>query len=82
MDTMIPVSILPGVVWPALPSAEGAHELAMLYQLEKSEKWAPEQLLEVQFRQLSELLLHAWKTCPFYRASLLRMRKGPGCSDT
>jgi phenylacetate-CoA ligase len=70
MKPVLPLSNLPGIVWPTLPNPEGTVQLALLYQLEQSEKWSPEQLLEVQYRQLSELLFHAWKTCPFYRARL------------
>lgn len=82
MQTLFPHSNLPGIVWPALPDPAGIFQLALLYQLEQSEKWAPEQLLEVQYRQLSELLLHAWKTCPFYRTRLEAAGYAPGSGVT
>lgn len=70
MQYALPLSCLPGIAWPALPEPAGTAQLALLYQLEQSEKWPPEQLAAVQYRQLSELLHHAWKTSPFYRARL------------
>lgn len=70
MQYQLPISGLPGIVWPAFPSPAGIVQLAILYQLEQSEKWPPEQLAAVQFLQLSKLLDHAWKTSPFYRLRL------------
>lgn len=78
MRPVLPLSNLPGIVWPTIPGASGVYQLALLYQLEQSEKWSPEQLIEVQYRQLSELLLHAWNTCQFYRASLKAAGYTPG----
>lgn len=78
MNHALPLSSLPGIVWPTLPEPAGTHELALLYQFGQSEKWSPEQLLEVQFRQLSELLFHAWKTAPFYRNRLQVAGYTPG----
>jgi phenylacetate-CoA ligase len=40
--------------------------LAILYQLEKSQWWQPEALLEHQFRQLNEVWRHACASVPFY----------------
>jgi len=41
--------------------------LAVLYQLEQSQWWSAEQLLESQFAQLALLCTHAEKEIPFYR---------------
>lgn len=62
-------SSVSGVAWPALPTAEGATALALQFQLERSQRLAPERLRELQFRQLEALLRHAWETVPWYRAS-------------
>lgn len=75
---VLPRSSLPGIVWPTLPEPAGSAQLAFLYQLEQSETWSPEYLATVQFRQLSELLSHAWKTAPFYRARLKAAGYVPG----
>lgn len=48
------------------PTAEG-QLLAMLYQLEQSQWWSPEQLREAQLDQLRLLCAHASKEIPFYR---------------
>jgi phenylacetate-CoA ligase len=63
-------SSIPGIRWPALPTASGASLLACLYQLEQSQWWTPEELQEEQFLQLNLLLKHAYETIPFYRELL------------
>ena len=68
--TAVPGSALDGVMWPALPGAEGARMLALQYQFAQSERWSPAQLREAQFKQLTQLLHHAKTTVPFYRERL------------
>jgi len=63
----LPFSCVPGIAWPALPTAAGASMLAMQWQLEQSQWWTPEELLERQFAQLAELLEHAIARVPAYR---------------
>jgi len=63
----VPTSELPGVVWPAMPSIEGARMLATQFQFAQSERWTPQQLSRAQFAQLGLLLRHARDTVPFYR---------------
>jgi len=60
-------SALSNIGWPALLDATGAQQLAMQFQLEQTQYWPPEQLLEQQLRQLRELLVHAAATVPYYR---------------
>jgi phenylacetate-CoA ligase len=60
-------SAIPGSVWPAIPAADGAHALALQFQLELSQWYRPDQLRELQFRQLDVLLRHAHATVPYYR---------------
>lgn len=62
-------SAMPGSHWPAIPGAQGAQLLALLFQLERSQWLEPEQLRELQFRQLDALLRHACSTVPYYRES-------------
>jgi hypothetical protein len=52
-------STVSGVVWPAVPDAKAASMLALLYQLDHSQWWPPEDLRAAQFGQLALLLAHA-----------------------
>ena len=54
-----------GIVWPALPSQRGAMLLSLLYQLEETQWWSAERLLEAQLGRLNALLRHAWETVPW-----------------
>lgn len=63
-------SSLGGMAWPALPTGGAANLLALLYQLDRTQWWTPEQLRESQFRQLALLLKHACESVPFYRDRL------------
>jgi phenylacetate-coenzyme A ligase PaaK-like adenylate-forming protein len=62
-------SAVPGVVWPAIPSANGALVLSVLHQLERTQWLSPAKLLELQLRQLAVLLRHAFATVPYYKSS-------------
>ncbi|MBY0269857.1 MAG: hypothetical protein K2X06_08325 [Burkholderiales bacterium] len=68
--TALPLSALPGVTWPAMPTVEGARALALQYQFVQSERWPLEQLRAMQFAQIRQLLRHARGTVPFYRDRL------------
>jgi phenylacetate-CoA ligase len=68
--TAVPLSALSGVIWPAVPAAEGARMLATQFQFAQSERWLPAQLRTAQFAQLRILLRHARDTVPFYRERL------------
>jgi len=65
-----PISTIEGLVWPGLPGRYGQGLLSLLYQLEQSQWWTPEELRRHQFRQLGALLRHAMETVPFYRGRL------------
>jgi len=66
----IPRSGISDLRWPALPVAEAARMLALQYQLARTERWAPENLLAHQFAQLDQLVAHCHRTMPFYRERL------------
>lgn len=68
--TTVPASLVPGLLWPALPGVPGQRMLAMQYQFSQSECWPLQQLREAQFTQLAHLLRHARDTVPFYRDRL------------
>ena len=53
--------------WPATPPPYSAGLLSVLFQLERSQWWTPEELASQQFRQLNHVVQHAYRTVPFYR---------------
>lgn len=61
-------SAIPEIVWPALPDQQGAALLAMLQQLEQSQWWSPQTLLEQQLAQFGLLAEYADRHSPFYQA--------------
>lgn len=63
-------SAVGGTVWPAMPDEAGALALAVQFQLEQTQWWAPHALERQQLLQLSELLRHAHDTIPFWRERL------------
>ena len=75
-------SVTKGVVWPALPSQRGAALLSLLFQLEETQWWSAERLLQSQMRQLETLLRHAWDTVPYYRDRLGHAGYAPGQAVT
>jgi phenylacetate-CoA ligase len=70
-------SSLAGLEWPALPDATHAQVLALAFQLEHSQWWPPEELLEQQLRQASRVVEHARRTTPFYSECLDGLEFGP-----
>lgn len=61
-------SIVPGIVWPAIPDQGAANIPALLKQLEQSQWWQPEQLLQKQLEQFRLLATYAHQHSPFFRA--------------
>jgi len=55
-----------GIGWPAIPIPPAAALLAVQFQLEQSQWWSPQTILQHQFRQLAGLVAHARNTVPFY----------------
>ncbi|MFQ5668733.1 MAG: phenylacetate--CoA ligase family protein [Candidatus Binatia bacterium] len=51
--------------------------LAILFQLEQSQWWTAQRILDRQFRQLGLLLAHARRTVPFYRERLVEIGIAP-----
>lgn len=70
MTMPIPISCLPEIRWPAVPTPKAAGILALLLQLEQSQWWAADELIAHQRQQLAHLLDHAFRTVPFYRERL------------
>ena len=63
-------SVADSIIWPAAPHPAAGAILGLLYQLERSQWWRPEELREHQFRQLGLLAEHARRTVPYYRQKL------------
>ena len=78
----VPVSATEGILWPALPSAAGAQRLGLLYQLQQSQGWSPDDLHAWQMRQVSVLLDHAQRTVPYYTERLRAAGVRPGAPVT
>ncbi|MGH8671834.1 MAG: phenylacetate--CoA ligase family protein [Burkholderiales bacterium] len=71
VDLELPIrSSIAGIGWPALPSPDASALLAALYQLEQSQWWPQQRMLELQLRQLSVVLAHSYKASPFMRRRL------------
>ena len=66
---------VPGALWPALPRRGGDAVLALLYQFDRTERYAPERLAALQRAQLALLLSHAHQTSRFYREHWGRNRE-------
>lgn len=77
-----PTSIVSSIAWPAIPSPQSASMLAMQYQLEVSQWWDADTLLQLQLQQLSRLLYHAHRTIPFYKDRLEKAGYKPGLDVT
>jgi phenylacetate-CoA ligase len=66
----IPKSNIHKIIWPAIVPPQGTAQLALMYQLEQSQWWTPEEIEQQQFRQLNVLLHHAFNTTNFYHERL------------
>jgi phenylacetate-CoA ligase len=74
-------SAVEGIDWPGIPAPKNAAMLAVLFQLERSQWWSADRLLEYQRRQLSALLRHTAAHVPFYRARLDGLAALPETGD-
>ncbi len=69
-----PNSGVGGIQWPALPGSMDIHAFAILYQIEQSQWWSPDELLAAQFRQVGELAEFALRNIPYYSDRLAPLR--------
>ena len=60
-------SSIAGAVWPAVPQRDAGAALALLYQLDRTERLPADRLAALQRAQLALLLTHARASSPFYR---------------
>lgn len=63
-------SQIPGLVWPPLPGTRQSAVLALLFQMESSQRLSTTALRERQSAQLRALLVHARRHCRYYRERL------------
>lgn len=63
----MPASAVEGLAFPAVPDARAAALLAILWQFDRTQWWAPERLAALQRAQLHALLRHAVEQVPHYR---------------
>lgn len=67
---IMPLSDVPGMAWPPMPSMEAATLLALQFEFQQSE-WLPSEILEArQMLQLDTLFKHVYTNMPFYRNRL------------
>jgi len=81
-EAFLPRSVMPGILWPAIPDYSGALLLALQVQFNVSERWSSETLREHQFAQISLVLEHAFRTAPFWRERLARAGYREGMKAT
>lgn len=59
-------SAIGDIHWPAVPDQRGSALLALLFQLERSQWWPADRIVERQLGQLEGLLHHAVQSVPWY----------------
>jgi len=64
------VSAVKGIAWPAIPRPEDAAIMALVAQLDHSQRWPREKLATMQLAQADILLKFAAATVPHYEQSL------------
>ena len=65
------------MAWPAALTGRAAELMALQQQFDQSQWWSLEQLRTQQFRQLGQLVAHAYLQVPFYRERLQAARIDP-----
>ncbi len=60
------------LLYPAWEIKNGSHRLRYLAELEKSQFWSRERLLEHQWARFRKIVTHAYATCSYYRESFRR----------
>ena len=71
-------SSVENLIWPVVQGGRAAELMALQRQFDASQWWAPEQLQQMQFKQLSALADHAYKQVPYYQDRLRKAGFRPG----
>lgn len=77
-DALPFASALSDIVWPAATSPRGMATLSLLFQLERTQWWPAERLLDRQQAQLKRLIEHAAAHVPFYQGRLATLADAEG----
>lgn len=70
-------SAIPNAVWPAIPKQNDLVKMSLLFQLQQTQWWTPEEIDRMQRRQLSVLVDLARQGSPWYRKRLRRLSFNP-----
>lgn len=62
-----PALLIKHVLYPLLALKNGSARLRYLRELEKSQYWSAERLLDQQWEFFKAIVAHAYETCPYYR---------------
>jgi phenylacetate-CoA ligase len=71
-----PRTLLPTTRLPAIPSAHGDQQLALQFQLDRTQWWTAAELEAAQLKTLRVLVEHARATSPYYRERFTRAGLG------
>lgn len=74
----VPRSGVRDIAWPALPDELNARMLALQFQYEETERWAPADIEAQQFQQIGALLNFCHTAIPFWRDRLRKAGLRPG----
>ncbi len=77
----IPISAVPGLVWPAVPTQHASMFAAVMFQLEQTQWWDAERLADAQFAQLRHVVAHGYTHSPEYRDLLDEAGVSPADGD-
>jgi len=67
---------------PLFDGVKGRQTIAHWRDAERTQWWSREQLEELQFRCLKDLVQHAWDTCPYYRSEWESLGLSPAALST
>lgn len=67
-----------GIAWPALLNHRQALVQSLLFQMERSQWFPPQEIEKLQMTQLSHLLSHALHSVPYYRDLNAKINPQPG----
>lgn len=70
----------PGIDWPAMPDPSASLALAIQFQLEQTQWWSHGDLEHAQFKQLGDILQHAYEHMPYWRQRLACSGYLPGAN--
>ena len=76
-NTQVPMTAVSSLQWPAFLRPEQAFVQSLLFQMEHSQWWSPDELLRQQLRQVALVVQHAARTVPFHETRLAQFANIP-----